>query len=50
MSKRALWGRWALLMLAVLLPIAAAVAYAWVHWGQLAVEGVQVVLKMVVIP
>ena len=50
MSKRAVWGRWSLLMVAVLVPIVAVVAFACVHWGQLAVEALQVALKLVVIP
>ena len=49
MSKRAVWGRWVLLMLAVLLPVMAVAAYACARWGQLALEAVQVVLKMAVI-
>lgn len=49
MSRGARWGRWALMMLAVLLPVALA-AQACAHLGQLALEGVQVVLKMAVIP
>lgn len=50
MSRGAVFGRWLLLMLAVLLPIAAAATYACVRWGRLALEAVQVVLKMVVVP
>ena len=50
MSRGAVWGRCALLVLAVLLPLAAAGAYAAVRWGQLALEAVQVALKMVVLP
>lgn len=50
MSRGAVLGRWALLMLAVLLPVAAAVVYGCARWGQLAVEAVQVALKLVVIP
>ena len=36
MNGRAAWGRWALLMLALLLPVAAAGAYACTRWGRLA--------------
>ena len=50
MSRGEAVGRWLLLMLAVLLPIEAGAAYVWTHWGRLALEAVQVVLKMVVIP
>ena len=50
MSKKAVWGRWALLMLAVLAPVAAAAAYICVRWGQLAMDAVQVALKLAVIP
>lgn len=50
MSKRAVWGRWSLLMLAVLIPIAAAAAFVCARWGQLALEAVQVALKLAVIP
>lgn len=49
MSGKAVFGRWALLMLAILLPIGAAAAYLCARWGQLALEAVQVVLKLVVI-
>ena len=50
MSKKAVWGRWTLLMLAVLIPMAAAAAFACARWGQLALEAVQVALKLAVIP
>lgn len=50
MSKRAFGGRWLLLMAAVLVPVVAVAAVACVHWGQLAVEALQVALKLVVIP
>ena len=50
MSKKAVWGRWSLAMLAVLAPILAVAAYACVRWGQLALDAVQVVMKLAVIP
>ena len=50
MSKRAVLGRWSLLTLAILAPVAAVVAVACAHWGQLALEAVQVALKLAVIP
>lgn len=50
MSKGAVIRRWMLLMLTVLLPVAAVVAYGWSRWGQLALEAAQVVMKLVVIP
>ena len=50
MNGKAMLGRWGLLMLAILLPLLAAVAFACARWGQLALEAVQVVLKLAVIP
>lgn len=50
MSKGGVLGRFALLTLAILAPVAAIAAYACAQWGQLALEAVQVVLKMAVIP
>ena len=50
MNRGAEWGRLALLTAAIVAPVAAAVAFACVRWGQLALEAVQVALKMVVIP
>lgn len=50
MSRRAIWGRWALLLLAIVTPVAAIAAYVCARWGQLALEAVQVVLKLAVIP
>ena len=50
MSKRAVWGRWSLLMAAVLVPIVAVAAVVGAHWGQLAAEALQVALKLAVIP
>ena len=50
MNRLAAWGRWALLTAAVLAPVAVAAACVYDHWGQLALEAVQVALKMVVIP
>ena len=50
MNKGAAWGRWALLTAVVLAPIAAVAAYGCVRWGQLALEAVQVALKLAVIP
>lgn len=49
-SGKAAWGRWALLTAAVLAPVALAAACLCVRWGQLALEAVQVALKMAVIP
>ena len=50
MSRGAAWGRWALLTLAILAPIVAVAAIVCAQWGQLALEAVQVALKMAVIP
>ena len=50
MTRGAVFSRWLLLMLAVLLPIAAGAGYACARWGRLALEAVQVVLKLVVVP
>lgn len=50
MSKGAVIGRWMLLMLTVLLPIAGAVAYGCIRWGRPALEAALVVMKLVVIP
>ena len=50
MNGKAVIGRWGLLLLAILLPVFAVVAFACVRWGQLALEAVQVVLKLAVIP
>ena len=50
MSRKAVFSRWLLLMLAVLLPIAAAAAYGCVRWGRLGLAAIQVVMKMVVVP
>ena len=50
MNRHAAWGRWALLTAAILLPVALAAACVCFRWGQLALEAVQVALKMVVIP
>ena len=50
MSKGAVWGRWALMIIAILAPIVAVAAVVCAQWGQLALEAVQVALKMAVIP
>ena len=50
MSRRAAKGRFALLVVAILVPVAAIAAFGCVRWGQLALEAVQVALKMAVIP
>lgn len=50
MSKGVALGRQALLVAAILAPVVAVVIYACARWGQLALEAVQVALKMVVIP
>lgn len=50
MSRGAVWARWALMTIAILAPVVAVVTYACARWGQLAMEAVQVALKMVVIP
>lgn len=50
MNGKAMIGRWGLMLLAILLPLSAAVAFACARWGQLALEAVQVVLKLAVIP
>ena len=50
MSKKAVWSRWALLMLALLTPMVAVAAVVCAHWGQLAAEALQVALKLAVIP
>ena len=43
-------ARWALLTVVILAPVVAAAAYVCARWGQLALEAVQVALKMAVIP
>ena len=50
MSKGAALGRCAVLIAAILAPVAAAAVFACAQWGQLALEAVQVALKMAVIP
>lgn len=50
MNRGTALARWALWTVLVLAPVAAAGAYAFARWGQLALEAVQVALKMVVIP
>lgn len=50
MSKGKALGRWALLTAVILAPVVAVAGFAYVRWGQLALEAVQVALKMAVIP
>ena len=50
MNKGNAFGRHALLTAAILAPVGAVAAFACVRWGQLALEAVQVALKMAVIP
>ena len=50
MSRGAAGRRWALTIIAILAPIMAVAAWIWAQWGQLALEAVQVALKMAVIP
>ena len=44
MSRGAVWGRWALMTIAILAPIVAVAALVCAEWGQLAIEAVQVAL------
>lgn len=50
MSKGNALKRWALLTAAILAPIVAVAVWLYLHWGRLALEAVQVALKMAVIP
>lgn len=49
MNRKAMIGRWGWMMLAILLPLIAVAAFVCARWGQLALEAVQVVLKLAVI-
>lgn len=50
MNRGAEWGRLMLLTASIVAPVAAVAAFACVRWGRFALEAVQVVLKMAVIP